>query len=103
VKYSSAAAFRQALDQRLKNEATALRHALESTFNERAIQPLPDSLPPPPAIWGDPYRRLADTVDIEPDLSAAFTRAAMFLDPVLTNHTQGRWDAQHRTWLPRAK
>ncbi|MGH2832659.1 MAG: nucleotidyl transferase AbiEii/AbiGii toxin family protein, partial [Solirubrobacteraceae bacterium] len=32
-------------------DAAALRHALESTFEERALQPLPNSLPPPPTIW----------------------------------------------------
>jgi predicted nucleotidyltransferase component of viral defense system len=78
--------------------ADDLRHALESTFAERARQPLPTNLPPPPATWADPYRRLADTVNMEPDLSAAFTRAAAFLDPVLAGHAHGQWDTHRGEW-----
>ena len=79
-------------------KAEGLRHALQSTFVERARQPLPTSLPPPPSTWTDPYRRLADTVNIEPDLSAAFTRAAAFLDPVLAGHAHGQWDTHRGEW-----
>jgi predicted nucleotidyltransferase component of viral defense system len=79
--------------------ADALRHALQGTFAERARQPLPSSLPPPPAIWADPYRRLADTVNVEGDLTAAFARAAAFLDPVLAGHARGQWDTGRRAWL----
>lgn len=84
-------------------EAAALRRALESTFSERALQPLPNGLPPPPTIWADPYKRLADTIGIEPDLVAAFARAATLLDPVLAGHAHGQWDTQRRKWLPPAK
>jgi nucleotidyltransferase AbiEii toxin of type IV toxin-antitoxin system len=80
-------------------DAGPLRHALESTFAERARQPLPTSLPPPPATWADPYRRLADTVNVESDLTAAFARAAAFLDPVLAGRTSGQWDPQRREWV----
>lgn len=80
-------------------DAGPLRHALESTFAQRARQPLPTSLPPPPATWADPYKRLADTVDVESDLAAAFARAATFLDPVLAGRTSGQWDPQRREWV----
>ena len=80
-------------------DAGLLRHALESTFAERARQPLPTSLPPPPATWADPYKRLADTVHVESDLTAAFARAAAFLDPVLAGRISGRWDPQRREWV----
>jgi Nucleotidyl transferase AbiEii toxin, Type IV TA system len=76
-----------------------LRHALESTFAERARQPLPARLPPPPDIWADPYKRLADTVNVESDLTAAFARAAAFLDPVLAGRTSGQWDPKRREWV----
>lgn len=80
-------------------QADQLRHALQSTFAERARQPLPTRLPPPPAAWTDPYKRLAITVQIESDLYAAYTRAAAFLDPILTGHTHdGQWDPHHRNW-----
>jgi predicted nucleotidyltransferase component of viral defense system len=80
-------------------DAGPLRHALESTFAERARQPLPTSLPPPPATWADPYKRLADTVDVENDLTAAFARAAAFLDPVLAGRTNGQWDPKRQEWV----
>jgi hypothetical protein len=80
-------------------QADDLHHALQSTFAERARQPLPTSLPAPPATWADPYRRLADTVQVESDLSAAHTRAALFLDPVLAGHVNGQWDPQRREWV----
>lgn len=80
-------------------DAGPLRHALESTFAERARQLLPTSLPPPPAIWADPYKRLADTVNVEGDLTAAFARAAAFLDPVLAGRTSGQWNPQRREWV----
>ena len=79
-------------------KADDLRHALESTFAERARQPLPSSLPPPPSTWADPYKRLAKTVNIEPNLSAAFTRAAAFLDPVLASRARGHWDTHRGEW-----
>jgi len=79
--------------------ADALRSALQNTFAERARQPLPASLPPPPAAWADPYKRLADTVNVEADLSAAFARAAAFLDPVLAGHARGQWHTLRREWV----
>lgn len=66
--------------------ATSLREALESTFHERQRHPLPDKLPPPPTGWTDPYRRLAEGVGIETDLTLAYERARAFLDPVLEDN-----------------
>jgi predicted nucleotidyltransferase component of viral defense system len=79
-------------------QAHALRHALQNTFAERARQPLPTSLPAPPATWADPYRQLAATVQVESDLYAAFTRAALFLDPILAGHARGQWDMHRGAW-----
>lgn len=79
-------------------EATALRDALDITFRERRRHALPTELPPPPPDWTDPYKRLADNVGIEPDLDAAYGRAAAFLDPVLGGTARGSWDTQRRTW-----
>ena len=80
-------------------QAAALRQALEATFAEREHQPLPTSLPPPPSAWTEPYRRLATEVEIEPDLSAAYVRAAAFLDPILAGRSNGTWDPRSRTWI----
>jgi len=83
--------------------AGSLRHALVSTFAERARQPLPTSLPPPPTTWIGPYKRLADTVDVEAELPAAFARAAVLLDPVLAGRTDGEWDSRLGEWVTPAE
>jgi hypothetical protein len=81
-------------------KADDLRHALQSTFAERARQPLPTVLPPPPSTWTDPYKRLATTVEVESYLPAAHARAATFLNPVLAGHAHGQWDTQCGEWSP---
>jgi hypothetical protein len=79
-------------------DAAQLRGALETTFQERAQQPLPSSLPPPPENWREPYRRLAIEVDVEPELDDAYGRVAPCLDPIFAGRTTGVWDPQRRTW-----
>jgi predicted nucleotidyltransferase component of viral defense system len=79
-------------------DATALREALRDTFEARAHQALPRSLPAPPPEWAPAYGRLAEEVGLEPDLAAAFDRAAAFLDPVLSGETHGNWDPAVSTW-----
>lgn len=65
--------------------ASSLRTALAHVFNQRQRHPLPDKLPQPPNNWTDPYRQLAESVGIEPNLIAAYQRARAFLDPILEN------------------
>jgi hypothetical protein len=79
-------------------DASSTRRALVATFGERALQPLPASLPPPPASWEEPYRRLASEVAVEPDLDKAFATASEFLNPILSGDAKGEWDPQHKTW-----
>ena len=78
-------------------DAAQLREALDVTFRQRAQQPLPSSLPPPPESWREPYRRLATEVSVEPELDNAFAEAVAFLDPILAG-TAGIWDPQRRAW-----
>ena len=78
--------------------AAQLREALETTFRDRAQQPLLSSLPPPPENWREPYRRLATEVDVEAELDNAYAEAAAFLDPILADQTGGVWDPKRRTW-----
>ena len=78
-------------------EAAALREALRHTFETRVRQ-LPRSLPAPPPEWAPAYGRLAEEVGLDPDLTAAFDRAAAFLDPVLSGEAQGSWDAAVSRW-----
>jgi Nucleotidyl transferase AbiEii toxin, Type IV TA system len=79
-------------------DTASLRKALEVTFAEREQQPLPSSLPPPPASWTEPYRRLASEVEVEPDLDKAFALASEFLDPILASHATGAWDPHRKSW-----
>ncbi len=46
-----------------------------------------------------PYRRLAETVDVEPSLPDAFERAAAFLNPVLAGQAHGQWNSQQVQWI----
>jgi predicted nucleotidyltransferase component of viral defense system len=79
-------------------EAAALREALTDTFEGRAHQELPRSLPAPPSEWAPAYGPLAEDVGLEPDLAAAFDRARAFLDPVLSGEAHGNWDPAASTW-----
>jgi hypothetical protein len=79
-------------------DASTLRNAIEVTFGQREQQPLPASLPPPPSIWKEPYRRLATEVSVEPELDKAFAEAAALLDPILASRAEGVWDPARRTW-----
>lgn len=83
--------------------AADLREALERTFRERQRHPLPHKLSTPPESWTDPYRRLAEAVDIETDLTAAYERARAFLDPVMANKSTGRWDPNAQAWRAAAR
>lgn len=82
----------------LSLEAAAMQEALRHTFETRGRQALPESLPAPPPEWVPDYGRLAEEVGLEPDLAAAFDRAAAFLDPVLSGEAQGSWGAAVSTW-----
>jgi predicted nucleotidyltransferase component of viral defense system len=64
-------------------DASRLRAALRGTFEGRHQQDLPSRLPPPPADWSVPYRRLANEVGLDGDLVTAHLEAANWLDPVL--------------------
>jgi hypothetical protein len=86
------------IEESIVIEASALTASLRSTFDERAKQPLPSRLTPPPDTWAGPYAKLAHNVGIEVDLQAAHTRAAAFLDPALAGTAQGRWNPATREW-----
>lgn len=60
-----------------------LRAALRGTFEGRGGHALPGTFPPPPAGWSVAYRKLAEEVGLDPDLSAGHREAAALLDPVL--------------------
>lgn len=80
-------------------ELGRLRDAIVRTFEERDTHELPASLPAPPSEWAQPYRSLAEEVDLDPDLFAGQRLAAAFLDPVLAADAGLIcWDAQTIEW-----
>lgn len=80
-------------------EFTRLRDSIVRTFDERDTHELPTALPAPPSEWSQPYRSLAEEIDLNPDLSAGHRLAANFLDPVLAADAGlTRWDTQMIEW-----
>lgn len=80
-------------------EAKALFRILESVFCARATHGLPKSVPPPPISWGEPYRKLSQTLPITSDVGEAHMCVAAFLDPVLEGPPGGQWwDSTAQAW-----
>lgn len=79
-------------------EATRLRQELETTFEQRARQPLPNALPSPPSSWARPYAVLAREVGIADGIEAGHVSAARLLDPVLRSEAGGHWDPEAQRW-----
>ena len=83
-------------------DAKGLRQALTTTFELRARQPLPSSVPSPPSSWARPYAALAREVGIAVDIEAGHAAAARLLDPVLQSEAGGQWDPEAQRWRSRA-
>lgn len=79
-------------------DATTLADALNATFDERAIQPLPTSSPTPPESWARPYAQLAREVGLASDLKPAHTAAVQLLEPILRSEADGQWDPRLQSW-----
>jgi hypothetical protein len=80
-------------------DAAELRRALERTFTVRGPSALPVKLPPPPAAWRVPYRRLAGNSSLTAELEAGDAAAAKFLDPILRGQViAGSWDPVAGAW-----
>jgi hypothetical protein len=79
-------------------DGESLREALEKTFRTREIQDLPSSLPPPPAGWEVPYRKMAEEVGIDPALAKGHREAQLLLDPILQHARHVRWNPAQQRW-----
>ncbi len=76
-----------------------LHRALQMTFDARQTHPLPDHLPPPPANWAGPYRRLARETGLPySSLQEGWDAARIFLQPVLTPTTRCVWLPESWEW-----
>ncbi len=82
-------------------DAKRLRHALATTFEQRARQPLPNAMPFPPSSWARPYAVLAREVGVAADIEAGHAVAARLLDPVLRSEAGGHWDPEAQRWRSR--
>lgn len=80
-------------------DADRLRESLLRTFEKRGQQPLPETVPPPPADWSPAYRRMATELGLDPDLATGHSEAAALMDPVLAGRTQGRWSPDRSAWV----
>lgn len=82
-------------------DAEALHAAIRRTFARRDTHPMPAALPRPPEEWGTQFHRLAVEVGVPGELAAGYAEAASLLAPILSGEvTSGRWDAEHRRWMP---
>jgi predicted nucleotidyltransferase component of viral defense system len=79
-------------------DAAGLGRALASTFDGRAMHPLPSAIPLPPRSWARPYAEMAQAVGIPPGLNEGYAAAAGLLDPILASSRTGRWDPKAKHW-----
>lgn len=82
--------------------AGKVRLAIDHTFGSRGSGPLPTRLEAPPAAWAVPYRELARSVSLDPDIGAGHTFATAMIEPLLGDglDPKARWDTSTRLWAP---
>ena len=82
-------------------DATRIRLALDLTFDFRKTHQLPTTLPEPAPAWEAPYAAMAHQDGLRWKTLAEVTSAARsFLDPVLSQALDARWDPDSWFWLP---
>jgi len=79
---------------------TGLMNAIVATFGNQGASP-PSHLAPPPSDWEHGYARLAEQVNLDPDLANGYVIARRFLNPVLARETHGSiWKPDSQAWVP---
>lgn len=87
------------LGQAGSRDMARVRSALAQTFGFRKTHGLPRQLPDPPASWAEPYAAMAEEDALQwATLSAVTGAARSFLDPVLAEGREGRWDPSGWRW-----
>lgn len=87
------------LAQRARLDAARLYREIATIFSLRETHEPPDAFPSPTGEWAVPFRRLAEEVDLPPDLAAGHRAAAALFDPVLKREvSQGSWDFERGKW-----
>lgn len=73
--------------------------AIQSTFGARNTHPFPKSLPPPPADWNTPFKKLADETGLHwTSLDEAFPACQKFLEPIFQSIHENKWNPQQWIW-----
>ena len=72
--------------------------ALRRTFTTRRTHEAPVELPTPPAEWAIPYRVLAETLGLPPELAAAHRIAAALVGPAFQGQVIGTWNPVAQRW-----
>lgn len=82
-------------------EATLCSEAIHQTFESRRVIQVPSSLGEPPSEWTVPYRALALSVGLDPDIRAGHAYAASLFDPLLAGGLppDARWSHHERRWM----
>lgn len=80
-------------------EGTALRLAIDRTFEFRGTHPVPAMVPTPPDFWEAPYAAMAATDELPWTTLRQVTQAvSSFLDPVLRWGTTLSWEPTEWSW-----
>ena len=80
-------------------EISELKQAVQATFEYARTHDLPDTFPPPPKEWGQSYRQMIRSLDIDHiSLDKTHFMLQQFLNPVLEEkNIEARWNPT--TWI----
>lgn len=82
-----------------ERDAARMRAAIQQTFSYRRTHAAPARLPDPPSAWKRPYAEMAKEDELPwPTLAAVTEAARAFLDPILAEDRDGRWNATEWAW-----
>lgn len=81
-------------------DADRLRAAIDQTFSFRGTHAIPQRLPDPPNEWEQPYAAIARKDQLQwATLDEVAAAAQSFLDPILADDDDARWDNESWSWI----